>query len=395
MGSYMEFNREDERAKSRAMILAIGTSNPQNILVQDEFPDQYFRVCGADNMPHLKHKLKLICENTMIKKRHIFLNEQLVEENPEVLDRETPSLDARFKLEVNEIPKLGAEAASKAIHEWGRPKSLITHVVFHSFSGFHVPGPDFQVIKTLGLEPNVKRVLMYHNGCHAGGSVLRIAKDLAENNSGARVLVICAETMFNGLHAPSDKHSLDQLIIHAIFGDGAAAVIVGADPDLSIEHPIYEMYTANQTIIPKSDDLLHGQLQENGFVLTLSKDVPVMISNNIEDCLVKCFDRIGVTDWNSLFWMVHPGGPTILNGIEVKLKLKEEKLKATWHVLSEFGNMSSPTVMFVMDEVRKRSRDEGKTTTGDGLEWGVLVGFGPGLTMETIVLRSFPINTTL
>ena len=76
--------------------------------------------------------------------------------------------------------------------------------------------------------------------------------------------------------------------------------------------------------------------------------------------------------------------------VEAKLKLKEEKLQATRHVLGEYGNMSSACVLFILDEMRKRSIEEGKGTTGDGLEWGVLFGFGPGLTVETVVLHSVP-----
>ena len=104
----------------------------------------------------------------------------------------------------------------------------------------------------------------------------------------------------------------------------------------------------------------------------------------------EAFKPIGINDWNSIFWVAHPGGPAILNEIEVKLGLKEDKLRATKHVLSEFGNMSSACVLFILDEMRRRSAEEGKATTGDGFKWGVLFGFGPGLTMECLVLHSVP-----
>jgi chalcone synthase len=121
------------------------------------------------------------------------------------------------------------------------------------------------------------------------------------------------------------------------------------------------------------------------------EDVPLIISKNIEKSLVEAFAPLGISDWNSIFWIAHPGGPAILDHVEAKLGLKEEKLRATRHFLSEYGNMSSACVLFILDEMRKKSAEEGKSTTGDGLEWGVLFGFGPGLTVETVVLHSIPV----
>ena len=111
---------------------------------------------------------------------------------------------------------------------------------------------------------------------------------------------------------------------------------------------------------------------------------------DIEELMVKLFSEIdGINnDWNSLFYCIHPGGPAILDKVEEKLGLNEEKLRATRHVLREYGNMGAPSVLFILDEMRKKSMEKGKATTGEGLEWGVLIGIGPRLTMETVVLRS-------
>ncbi|KAK3006185.1 hypothetical protein RJ639_015801 [Escallonia herrerae] len=94
---------------------------------------------------------------------------------------------------VVEIPKLGKEAVAKAIKEWGQPKSKITHLVFCTTSNVNMPEVDYQLTKLLGLRPSVKRLMMYQQGRFVGDTVLRLAKDLAENNAGARVLVVCSE----------------------------------------------------------------------------------------------------------------------------------------------------------------------------------------------------------
>ena len=121
----------------------------------------------------------------MIKKRHMHLTEEMLKESPNIGAYMAPSLDARQDILVEEVPKLGKEAATKAIKEWGRSTSEITHLVVCSTSGVDMPGADYQLIKLLGLRPSVNRVMLYHQGCFAGGTVLRIAKDLAENNKGA------------------------------------------------------------------------------------------------------------------------------------------------------------------------------------------------------------------
>ncbi|KAF6165241.1 hypothetical protein GIB67_030423 [Kingdonia uniflora] len=379
--------RKAQRAQGPATVLAIGTATPSNCIYQADYPDYYFRITKSEHLVDLKEKFKRMCEKSMIKKRYMHLDEEILKQNPNMCEYMAPSLDARQDMVVVEVPRLGKEAATKAIKEWGQPKSKITHVVFCTTSGVDMPGADYQLTKLLGLRPSVKRLMMYQQGCFAGGTVLRLAKDLAENNAGARVLVVCSEITAVTFRGPSDSH-LDSLVGQALFGDGAAAVIVGADPDLSVERPLFELVSAGQTILPDSEGAIDGHLREVGLTFHLLKDVPSLISKNIEKSLTEAFTPIGIKDWNSLFWIAHPGGPAILDQVELKLGLKEEKLRATRHVLREYGNMSSACVLFILDDMRKKSLEEGRATTGEGLEWGVLFGFGPGLTVETVVLHS-------
>ncbi|CAN1278654.1 Chalcone synthase 1B [Linum perenne] len=384
--------RKAQRAEGPATVLAIGTATPANCVDQSTYPDYYFRITDSEHKTELKEKFKRMCtlrtgEKSMIKKRYMHLTEEFLKENPSMCAYMAPSLDARQDVVVVEVPKLGKEAAAKAIKEWGQPKSKITHLIFCTTSGVDMPGADYQLTKLLGLRPSVKRFMMYQQGCFAGGTVLRLAKDLAENNKGARVLVVCSEITAVTFRGPSEAH-LDSLVGQALFGDGAATVIVGSDPNLEIEKPMFEIVYTAQTIVPDSEGAIDGHLREVGLTFHLLKDVPGLISKNIEKSLTEAFKPLGISDWNSLFWIAHPGGPAILDQVEAKLSLKEEKLRATRQVLSDYGNMSSACVLFIMDEMRKKSVAEGMKTTGEGLDWGVLFGFGPGLTVETVVLHS-------
>ncbi|MFS8010647.1 putative chalcone synthase [Helianthus anomalus] len=201
------------------------------------------------------------------------------------------------------------------------------------FGVLHMFGADYQLTKLLGLRPSIKRFMMYQQGCFTGGIVLLMAKDLAENNKGARVLVVCSEITAVTFRGPSETH-LDSMVGQALFGDMAAAVIVGSDPNLTTERPLFEMASATQTILPDLEGAIDGHLREVGLTFHLLKDVSGLISKNIEKALTQAFTPLGISDWNSIFWITHPGGPAILDQVEKNLKLKEENMRATRHVLS-------------------------------------------------------------
>ncbi|KAK9664564.1 hypothetical protein RND81_14G052000 [Saponaria officinalis] len=379
--------------RSRANVLSIGTANPPNEMTQEDFVDFYFKVTNfGDDMTQLTmDKFKLICKKTGIRKRYVHLTEEFLKENPNICDQNASSFDIRQDILTKEVPKLGYEASIKAIQEWGQPKSKITHMIFCTVSGLTMPGCDYELLNLLDLDPSVQRFMLYQQGCYGGGTVLRLAKYIAESDPRARVLAVCSE--FSTIcFRRSTITQMDSMVGQALFTDGAAAMIIGAGPDELIgERPIFEIASAVQSLIPNTKLGVGGELRETGLNFYLSKKLPEMTANNIQKPLLEALTPFGVNDLNSIFYVVHPGGPTILDKMEAKLGLEEHKLDTSRYVLSEFGNMWSATVIFVLDEMRKRSLKEGKSTTGQGLEYGVLVGIGPGITVETVVLRSFPI----
>jgi chalcone synthase len=330
-------------------------------------------------------------DDTKIHKRHFHLTEEMLKKHPKITsNKDQESLDARQDIVLGAVPRLGLMAAEKAIKEWGQPKSNITHLLFHSTTGsIDMPGADRQMVRLLGLSPSTKRSMMYHQGCSGGGTVLRLAKDIAENARGTRVLVICSEISLTTFRGPSEANK-DTLLPQAIFGDGAAAVIVGAQPDLSVERPIFEIISAYQTILPGTDDAMVGHIRQDGLTLHMSPPAPKHISDNIISTLSEIVEPLNIiTDWNSAFWVVNPGWPTILEQVRSDLALDEEKLKVTRHVLADYGNMMSATIFFMLDEMRKQSTGEGNALDE---EYGVLLGFGAGITMETTILRANKYN---
>ncbi|KAL6651417.1 hypothetical protein ACP70R_010342 [Stipagrostis hirtigluma subsp. patula] len=390
--------RSMQHAEGPAAVLAIGTANPSGVILrQDEFADQFFRVSNSDHLTGLKEKMKRICKKTGIEKRHFHLSEEMLRAHPEFLDRELPSLEARIDMAAAAVPKLAECAARKALAEWGRPATDVTHLIFSTYSGCRAPSSDLQLASLLGLRPSVSRTILSLHGCYGGGRALSLAKELAENNRGARVLVACSETTLVCFSGPDGSN----LVGHGIFGDGAGAVIVGAGPLTGGERPVFEMVSSTQATIPGTEHALGMQVAGGGIDFHLAIQVPTLVGQNVERCLLDAFrsalgddddagdDDVATTwEWNDLFWAVHPGGRPILDNIEAVLKLEPGKLAASRHVLREYGNMSGATIVFVLDELRRRREEEGDRQEQQLPEWGVMLAFGPGVTIETIVLHA-------
>uniref|UniRef100_A0A0E0LLH8 Chalcone synthase n=1 Tax=Oryza punctata TaxID=4537 RepID=A0A0E0LLH8_ORYPU len=390
--------RRAQRADSTAAVLAIGTANPVTCISQDDYPDYYFRITKREHLTDLKGKLNKLCKTHKINsipdnkseasgadKRFFHHTEDLIAAHPEFLDRATPSLDARLDIAAAAGPELAASAAEKAIARWGRPATDITHLIVSTNSGAQAPSVDHRLALLLGLRPTVRRTMLHLNGCSAGAAALRLAKDLAENNRCARVLVACVELNVVAFHGPKEDYP-QTLTCQGVFGDGAGAVIVGADAVHPIEHPLFEMVAVSQTVIPGTENVLNMQLTEHGLDGHISiKELIPLAAGNADEHLSDTFRQLGLAgvEWNDLFWVVHPGAPSILDQIERALRLEPGKLAASRRVLREYGNMLGSTLIFVLDEQRRRMDEE-----GDGAEWGVMMGFGPGFTIETMVLHA-------
>lgn len=296
------------------------------------------------------------------------LTEDIIKENPSICMQEAPSLNARLAILATEVPKLGKEAAMKAIEEWGQPKSKITHLIFCTTSGSKMPSADFELCKLLELPPTIQRFMFYQQGCFAGAAALRLAKDIAENNTNGRILIIWSENATICFCAPSDEY-LDNLVGSALFADGAVAVIIGSNPNRTIEHPLFQLMFSEQCTIPNSEHLAFSNIGEAGGFLHLHRDLSNTVAKTAAQAVVQIFNsKFGITDWNKLFYIVHHGGPSILDSFEAELGLTH-KLRASRHVLSEYGNMWSCSMLFALDEMRRNLKRKERPQQEKGWIW--------------------------
>jgi len=258
----------------------------------------------------------------------------------------------------------------------------ITHVVVASCTGFFAPGLDIELVKRLGLPASTQRTLIGFMGCYAAFNALRVAHSFCQIQPNARVLVVCAELCT--LHFQVED-TLESIVVNAIFSDGAAAAVLASRPFEEAEGKL--AYSDGHTLL--DDDSLGDMtwdIGDTGFLMGLSPRVPRVIAENLSGYLETLLGRNGLTPVDVDFWAIHPGGRAIVEQTQKVLGLSDEAVRDSLEVLRLHGNMSSPTILFVLK--RFLDRHEALRTSGrDGLATGVAMAFGPGLTLEGALIR--------
>lgn len=286
-----------------------------------------------------------------------------------------PGTSARMALYETEAPHL-AKRAVAALEREIPPGMLngITHLVVASCTGFSAPGLDLQLVKELGLRPDVQRTLVGFMGCSAAVPALRLAYQAVHTDPAARVLVVNLELCSLHLQETSDLNALLPL---TLFADGASAALVTAQPTG------IALLDFLAIIIPDSSDVMTWRIGDNGFNMHLSGQVPQRIKQALrEDMKQAGANKIlrggQVTDFD--LWAVHPGGRSVLDAVETGLGLTSDDLNSSRRILFNYGNMSSATIMFVLQDMlrlhqnRHNHHDEAR---------GLAMAFGPGMVAET------------
>ncbi|KAL7236964.1 hypothetical protein ACSBR1_020117 [Camellia fascicularis] len=375
----------------KATILGLGKAFPHQLVMQEFLVDGYFKNTNCDD-PDLKQKLTRLCKTTTVKTRYVVMSEEILKKYPELATEGLPTVTQRLDICNKAVTQMAIEASQSCIKKWGRPISGITHLVYVSSSEARLPGGDLYLARGLGLSPETHRVMLYFMGCSGGVAGLRVAKDIAENNPGSRVLLATSETTIIGFRPPNPDRPYD-LVGAALFGDGAGAIVIGSDPIPSIERPLFELHTAIQHFLPDTEKIIDGRLTEEGINFKLSRELPQIIEDNIEGFCGKLMEIVGYSekDYNKMFWAVHPGGPAILNRLEKRLDLEPEKLGASRRALADYGNASSNTIVYVLEYMVEENLKMKKENQENSDEWGLILAFGPGITFEGILARNLAV----
>ncbi|KDA06354.1 naringenin-chalcone synthase [Microbacterium sp. CH12i] len=373
------------------MLRSLQTIVPDTTLRQDEVRDVF---AAQPDIGRLAKRIVTASFNgSGIDTRYTVLDELSFSaevESPQFFDRETgtllsPGTKARNEIYVREAWKLYVEVARRALQsDPDITAADITHVITVSCTGFYAPGPDYEIVRALGLAGNVQRYHLGFMGCYASMPALRAAHQFCVADPNAVVLVVSVELCTLHLRSSDDP---DMIVATSLFADGAAAGLVTArqfDSDVRG----FALDRFHTDIIPQGKESMAWMIGDEGFEMILSTAVPQLIGENIfgalrplyadEDRLAAAFDE-GTIGEQVSHWAIHPGGRSILDRVEERLSLSEQQLHPAREVLRQYGNMSSATVLFVL----RRILEEEDAHDGDRVS---AMAFGPGLTAETALM---------
>ncbi|NIO16585.1 MAG: type III polyketide synthase [Deltaproteobacteria bacterium] len=289
-----------------------------------------------------------------------------------------PTTGRRNEIFARESQTLSVELARAAIANCpGTGPEKITHVVTVSCTGFHNPGLDYHIVSALGLRSSTQRYHLGFMGCYAAITGLRMAAQFCIADPEAMVLVVCLELCTLHLQLNGSE---DSLMANSLFGDGAAAAVVGARPPGGGRH-VYEVGDFMSALVPDGRAEMAWTIGNRGFDMTLSSYVPKIIGKNILPLVTSSLARHNLKTGDVTTWAVHPGGKAIIDRVAESLSLSPHQVRASREVLRRYGNMSSATILFVLKEILEHSSDHHRETV-------CAMAFGPGLTVEMCTLRS-------
>ena len=287
---------------------------------------------------------------------------------------------ARFKKEA--IP-LVTDVCQRAIADAGVSVNDIHKLVVVSSTGFLGPSLDCELINSLGLPRTTDRTLVGFMGCAAAMNGYRVAMDFVKANPDKLALMVCVE--ISSVHS-TFKASVNDTIIHAIFADGCSACVLTAQPRHLVPSGTLCIVEEHGMLMPETDDGITLAINEDGITCTLSKDLPKYIARHISSFVDSLLKKQLLSRSDVDFWAIHPGGRRIIEQSQAGLQLTDEQAADSWDILNSYGNMLSPSVMFVLEKVFKRHR-EARARGEDGMRVGLAFSFSPGVGAEGIMLK--------
>lgn len=348
-------------------ICKIVTAVPANKINQEERADFMADLVEADE--ELKKKINILYKRSGIKHRHSvipdFTIQHLLNLEPE---NRIASTQERMKSYEEFAPVLALDAISKL--NLTQPElNDITHVITISCTGMLAPGIDIWLVEQLQLKSTTHRTSINFMGCYAALHGLKQADAICNSMPNAKVLLVSVELCT--LHFQKDS-SNDHIAANLLFSDGAAAAIIGSNP----ENGSLKINGFYSQLLSSGKNEMAWRIGNNGFIMTLSGYIPQLLGSNIVAIVNQACLSFGLNLKNIDKFAVHPGGRKILDEISKQLSLDIKLISESYDVLKQYGNMSSPTILFILESIMKQNLSEKI----------LAMAFGPGLTVETVYL---------
>ena len=349
-------------------VIGLGTAVPQGRLSQDEALALAPQMATAS--PRQQRLLERIYQRSGVMHRHCI--PPSVYANPTTAERMRRYQPAALDL--------AQRASRRALDDAGIEASAITHLITVSCTGFGAPGFDLALIASLPLSVDVARTHVGFMGCHGAFNGLRVARAFVEADPRACVLLCAVELC--SLHL-QEGWNPDHIVANALFADGAGAVVAVGCPvaredcgGSTGKRSGLQLVASASTVLPGTERLMGWTIEDHGFSMVLSSQVPSRIAAHLRPWLDHWLAGQGLALAEVETWAVHPGGPRILRAVLESAALQPAQIDLSTEVLSQFGNMSSATILFILERLRTRA--------GSGP--CLALGFGPGLTVEAALL---------
>ncbi|MCG8417444.1 MAG: type III polyketide synthase [Proteobacteria bacterium] len=341
-------------------IMDVGKAFPENRISQEDLYEGLFKAWYED-IPRADE----IFRNSGVRFKNLTWDPR------EVFAKGNPSTVERIQWFQDNVLRIASDSLSQVIED--RSKSQIGSFVMVSCTGYTGPTPECLLAHSFGLRSQLRRTFIGHMGCFAAFNGLKVAMDAAVARPHEDVLVNCTE--LTSLHIRPEL-SREQAVIHTLFADASASVIIRMQPPGSG----IRLLRSHTEHLYGSQEMMTWTVASDGFAMTLSPYVPFLLAEEIEGFMERLLQPLQLSGDDIAHWVIHPGGPKIVELIAVRLGLDDEAVAPSFRMLAENGNCSSATVLLVLDEV-VRSR---RPAAG---EYGVMMAFGPGLTMEGMVIQ--------
>lgn len=287
-----------------------------------------------------------------------------------------PKLNKRMEIYNKEALNISLKAINSCIKDFD--KSKITHLITVSCTGMYAPGLDLELTEALGLSTNVFRTSINFMGCYAAFHGLKIADFICKSDPNANVLLVCTELCT--LHFLKDL-DMNCITSNALFADGSASVLLSSKKIVN-ENKKLKIRGFYSDILHSGKNDMGWNITENAFKMILTEAIPELLKDNIKNLVFNSLNSFNLKTENINKWAIHPGGRKILDYFAQEISLDKNDLLESYTILKNYGNMSSPTVLYVLNEVINN------IDSSDKNEKVFSAAFGPGLTMETMVLEN-------
>jgi alpha-pyrone synthase len=356
-----------------AVIESIATGAPSGLVDQSAAADRVADMFAQD--PQQRARIARVYEKTRITSRWLAVDP--LDAAFDAFRRQPATIRDRMNLFYRHAAPLAVEVAGRALAGVGSGAADIGMLVFVTSTGFIAPGVDVAIVKQLGLSPSVSRVVVNFMGCAAAMNGLRIATDYVRSHPDLKAMVVCIELCsVNAVFADN----INDVIISSLFGDGCAAVVIGAS---QVHHPLppgkVVIRNSFSRLLDDAEDGIVLGVNHDGITCELAENLPDYIYAGVDPVITKVLADNGLRKSDVDLWAIHPGGPKIIEQSVRSLGIAAQAAAPSWQVLARYGNMLSVSLLFVLELMVAQAESPKAISTG------VAFSFAPGVAVEGMV----------